>query len=143
MSGVEVEAKDTGASDLMRKISSLGQSVTVGIHGDARDYPDGTPVVVVGATHEFGSSTVPQRSWLRGWLDTDGAKKIADAGERALGEVVDGSQANSVSEKIGELAVKGIVERMDRGIAGAGGAPIRELEQTRHLKDSITFEVSQ
>jgi hypothetical protein len=42
----------------------------VGLPKDAQNYPDGTSVLMVGATHEFGSdeANIPERSFLRSTL---------------------------------------------------------------------------
>ena len=46
--------------------------ITIGIHaadGDAAHGEDGVTVAEIGAFHEFGAATVPQRSFIRGWYD--------------------------------------------------------------------------
>lgn len=55
-------------------------SLTVGIHGAegaaAHGETKGEPLTVaqVGAFHEFGTSRVPQRSFVRGWFDESQAE---------------------------------------------------------------------
>ena len=39
--------------------------VKVGIPGGGQQYPDGTPIVKVGAQHEYGTREIPMRSFLR------------------------------------------------------------------------------
>jgi hypothetical protein len=139
--GVSVEVKDSGATGLVAHLEGLGQAVTIGVHEGAGNYPDGTPVTVVGARHEFGDG-VDERSWLRGYLDAGGTAELADAAQGQIGEVVDGADPDTVGEKVGEVAVAGIVARMDRGIPGAAGGPARDLQDTGQLVDSITYEVA-
>lgn len=50
--------------------------ITVGIHGEeggathgAAEGGDGITVAEIGAIHEFGTATVPQRSFIRAWVD--------------------------------------------------------------------------
>lgn len=57
-----------------------GKGIAVGVPRDEQaTYPDGTPVKVVAATHEFGDETTPERPFLRpGMKDAlDGAREIA------------------------------------------------------------------
>jgi hypothetical protein len=138
--GVDVEVRDSGSTGLMRRLEGLAGSVTIGVHEDAGAYPDGTPVATVGAAHEFGGG-VPQRSWLRGYLDDGGTGELGEVAQASIGEVVDGDAPDTVVVSVGEAGVDGIVARMNRGIAGEGGEPSRTLQDTGKLRDSIAFEV--
>jgi hypothetical protein len=140
--GVSVEVNDTGSLAAQRQFEALFESLTVGVHEDAGTYEDGTPVAVVAAVHEFGSDTTPQRSWLRGWLDSGGREEMADAFAVQLGRVIDGEDPGRAADEIGVLVVEGIKRRMDRGIAGEGGAPARDLQRTGRLISEITYEVA-
>jgi len=138
---VETEVRDTGATGILARLGALDLEVTIGIHESAGTYPNGTPVAAVGAAQEFGTPTTPARSWQRGWLDSGGQSVIANTAQAQIVEVVDGAAAETVGKAIGEASVKGIVERMNRGIAGAGGEESRNLRDTGRLIESITFEV--
>jgi hypothetical protein len=139
---VELEVKDTGSTSLAKRLGALTQTITIGIHEDAGSYPDGTPVAVVGAAQEFGTPTTPARSWLRGWLDSGGQSVIANTAQQQISKVVDGDAPASVGAELGGASVKGIVDRMDRGISGAGGEPARDLRDTGRLIEAIEFEVT-
>lgn len=143
--GVEVDVQDTGATGLMRRLSDLDQAVTVGVHADAAPYPDGTDVVTVAASHEFGTDELPRRSFLRGFVDSGGSKEIADAGQAQVGKVVDGADADSVGEEMGEAAVDGVLDFMAKGIRGVGhpgytgttAGTVRDLDESGHLRSQI------
>ena len=150
--GLEVEIKDSGATSLAKRLSDLGQELTIGLHEDTPAYPDGTPVATVGSANEFGTDTLPQRSWLRGWVDSGGENKVGDTGQAQIVEVVDGAAPDTVSVKVGEMSVKGITERIEGGIfpplspttlanpARVGGDT--PLMDTEHMVDNIAWEPS-
>lgn len=62
--------------------------VTIGLHEGAGDYPDGTSVVEVGLWNEFGTRTIPERSWLRSAID-DNASKINAWREEAIENILE------------------------------------------------------
>lgn len=64
---------DRGWQEILRTTARLsGTRIVVGVAEDAT-YPDGTPVALVGAAHEFGvPGRVPQRPWLTAAFDTAG-----------------------------------------------------------------------
>jgi hypothetical protein len=45
--------------------------ITVGIHTDdgAQGHSEGLSIADIGTFHEFGTATVPMRSFIRGWYD--------------------------------------------------------------------------
>lgn len=148
--GVEVKVTDSGATGVVKRLAGLAQSLTIGVHDDADPYPNGTDVAVVGAVHEFGSAEVPQRSFLRGWIDSGGQSVVGNVGEEAIGKVVDGADTKLITKDIGEASVEGITKRMDAGIfpplsPATLANPARDqrgipLEDTERLRDSIKFE---
>lgn len=42
-----------------------GAYTTVGVHSGAGNYPDGTPVAMVAIYNEFGTGSIPERSFMR------------------------------------------------------------------------------
>jgi len=107
-----VRVTDRGANDLLRRMKEAGEELTVrvGVIGDeaeAQHQADDLTVVDIATAHEFGVG-VPQRSWLREWVDENEPelqrrmRAIADAvvkrglplkpgldafGEKAVGEI--------------------------------------------------------
>ncbi len=43
--------------------------IDVGVHSDSVAYPDGTPTGLVAGANEFGTSTIPERSFLRSTME--------------------------------------------------------------------------
>jgi len=143
--GVKLEARDTGADALFRRLGDLGQAVTVGVHADAQPYADGTDVVTVAASQEFGTPAIPRRSFLRGFADSGGKKTIADAAQAQLGKIVDGADPETLGEKIGDAAVEGVLDFMSKGIRGVShpgytgetAGTVSDLERSGHLRSQI------
>lgn len=63
--------KDTGPVASAMPPRGAKAKVTVGIHGTdgAKVHEGEITVADVGAFHEFGTSTIPARSFIRGWFD--------------------------------------------------------------------------
>ena len=64
--------KDSGGG-LLAELSGANFELTVGVHTDDANHThgsgEGTTVGDIASWHEFGTQTVPQRSWCRGWFD--------------------------------------------------------------------------
>lgn len=153
------EDRDRGAMALLKRAAALANHtrLSVGIPADAPAYPDGTPVQVVAAAHEFGTSTVPQRSFIRGWYDQrTPMEHMALLLRAAHFAIREGGLRGKVDafESIGALFVKEIRERIDRHIppplqdetvrrkaAGGSSTPMTPLVETGHLKECIKSEV--
>jgi hypothetical protein len=57
-------------ADVFKKLKQLKTGyVTIGLHGDAGKYEDGTDVVTVGLWNEFGTESIPERSFFRTAID--------------------------------------------------------------------------
>ena len=118
--------------------------VKVGLPQGSNDYPDGTSVIMVGAVHEFGSSRVPERSFLRSTviekkrdyktlfrkLSYKIIKGDMDT-KRALG-IIGLAVQTDVQDKITDIDSPPLVYRE--------GNP---LVDTGHLRQSITYEVDE
>jgi len=65
-----VRVKDRGWDQFKHDLRALrGTTITVGIHGDEPDRQDGESNVVIAGVHEFGSSDVPARPFVRPTFD--------------------------------------------------------------------------
>lgn len=62
--------------------------VTIGIHDDAGNYPDGQAVVEVALWNEFGTRNIPQRSFFRSAID-ENESKINAWREEAIANILD------------------------------------------------------
>jgi hypothetical protein len=94
--------------------------VTVGIHSDDAQHTHGTgeglTIGDIGAFHEFGTQTVPQRSFIRGWFD-ERQDFIAETLRKQLAQVAAGKRPiEQAAERIA-LAFEGDVKaRIARNI---------------------------
>lgn len=80
-------------------------------------YPDGKSVAMVAAVHEFGTATVPQRSFIRGWYDEVGQSammgKFREEGKKVL---LGRGDERDLLNRAGYWFVRSIKERILRHI---------------------------
>lgn len=140
------------ADKAIRELDKINRSmsgpdfVKVGLPKGSNDYPDGTSVIAVGATHEFGSGSrnIPQRSFLRSTVQeqkraykrmfTKLSNKIIEGKitkKEAL-QLIGLQSQTDIREKITDLKDPPLVSRE--------GNP---LVDTGHLRQSIVYEVQE
>jgi hypothetical protein len=99
-------------------------TITVGVHGDdgaerhraANDTGAALTVADIATFHEFGTATIPQRSFIRAWYDED-KDFIAATLQKQMGLVVAGKITSEVASERIALAFEGRVkQRISRGI---------------------------
>lgn len=137
--------------DALVKAMSGKASVKVGLPaGEANPYPDGTSVISVGVWNEFGTEFIPPRPFLRTGIEEGkgGYRKLNRANLKAMqhGE-------KTAEQAMGELGLlaQGDVQAMIVAVTEPPNAPSTiarkgsksPLEDTGHLKQSITFEVQE
>ena len=139
-------------------------SVTVGVHADATVRDDGGSNAMIGAVHEFGTSRIPERSFLRATVDTDKtvitfaqqqAAKVAQGQETAAkaGERIGIMTADRVKRRIRShipppLSPKTVERKLAKGSHGGGlaskaGDAAAPLIDSGQLINSINYEVHQ
>lgn len=143
---------DKGYAALVRKIGGLDRlAILVGIferEGSAPHDDDALTILEVASMHEFGTDTIPQRSFLRAWFD-EHLERAREALRRLLVQALEGKiTPEQAVERFG-LWVKGeIQKRIAQGIP----PPLAEstiekkgssvpLVDTGQLRSSITFKV--
>lgn len=93
--------------------------ITVGVHGDdgAKQHgDDGITVADVATWMEFGTRTIPQRSFVRAWFD-ENQTFIADTIRKQFVAVVAGKRTADVAAERCALAFEGSVkQRISRNI---------------------------
>lgn len=144
MMGLAIKDIDRGYSEFVKGFAALdGLGVTIGIHAE-----EGSELAVIAASHEFGTDTVPERSFLRATLDEqDGAYREATAD--AIRSVLDGKRSAQVAlERLGLRVVRDVRGKIRSGldpalapatIAAKGSS--KPLIDTGRLLRSITYQV--
>lgn len=144
-SRVKIQRSPTSVAAELDKINSRFKGkpvVKVGLPSQSNPYPDGTSVIMVGVTHEFGLGNVPERSFLRSTVFENRreylkflkklAVKIIDgkiSTEKALG-LLGLKVQNDVQAKITDIDTPPLVSREGNPLILSG-----------HLRRSITYIV--
>lgn len=96
------ERKDPNFDRIMKELKKLnGSYVTVGIHQDAGEYKSGEDVVSVAIWNEFGTDTIPERSFFRSSIDGNEEKINKWREEAILGVLENGWTAEKSLENLG------------------------------------------
>jgi phage gpG-like protein len=148
---------DKGYDALIKRTTEMGKNgtLTVGIHagpGSApKDVPEGqkapkSPVTVLDVANwmEFGTATIPARSFIRAWADENQEQCRKDIYD-ALRSVATGRQGMTYKRAfnlLGQKFVGMIQQRMAQGIP----PPLKYREgtpliDTGQLRSSVTYEV--
>lgn len=131
--------------------------IRVGILGTTARHDDGsTTNAEVGAAHEFGTSRVPMRSFLRVPLSEHLAKNLEQAGafsEQAVAKIIDQGSLSNYAQKIGIEAVGIVMDAFDTSGFGkwqslkASTMDRKKVKQilveTQQLRNSVTFDVKE
>lgn len=148
----KIRDRDRGYAALMNRLAQPKAIVTVGIHeaeGAADHGEDGATVAEIGAFHEFGTTTIPRRSFIRDWADENEEKHKDDL--RKIGRaILDGKLKSTEQglERFGALAKGEVQTRIADGIAPALAESTVEtkgssvpLIDTGVLRSSIEYRV--
>jgi len=141
---------DHGAKALLESVSKMkSQTLRVGILADAgAEDHGGISMADVATFHEFGTETIPQRSFIRGWFDEQEASNRA-AIRTQYKRVLKGEL--TVDEAFGQLGAL-FVARIQQRIVDRIQPPLKAktiqrkasdvpLVDTGQLKSSVTWEV--
>lgn len=93
-------------------------TLTLGVHADdaGADHGGGLTVGDVATFHEFGTRTVPQRSFLRAWFD-ENQTFIAETLKKQFAGVPEGKRtAEQAAERCALAFEGGVKQRIARGI---------------------------
>lgn len=147
MAGVTL--RDNGMKALLKRLGEGSKSITVGVHSDAGAESNGTSIAAVAAYQEFGTATIPSRSFVRAWAD-EKAGDIRDALRKIGAGVLQGryTAAQGLAQA-GVLFVGQIQKRISDGIPPplADSTVKRKgsstpLIDTGVLRSSVAFKVS-
>lgn len=92
--------------------------ISVGIHTDdgAQGHSEGLSVADIGGFHEFGTATVPMRSFIRGWWD-ESSEFIRETLKRELTAAAQGKRTVDQALERAALIFEGAVkQRIARNI---------------------------
>lgn len=112
---VRISDKDHGFKALRVAVRSARGAVAVGVT-DAPHEPTGIPTDVLGAIHELGLGTAPQRSFLRGWVDENQTGVRQSLAYWVTASLTKGVVWRTAMNAFGAYCVKGIRTRMRAGI---------------------------
>ena len=106
-----IKSKISGINELKNELNKIVKSldapmVTVGIHEDAIDPPEGEiNMATLGAVHEFGTDDIPARPWLEPGFNS-GLKDYEEIMAEGIDETVtEGVDINKSLDQVGVLAV--------------------------------------
>jgi phage gpG-like protein len=149
----------SGLEQMLKALKVKKAYVKVGILGSTNSRKNneksGAPSsnAEIGAAHEFGTSRIPQRSFLRMPLNEKLDKEIEKSGlnePRVIGEVIKGATLKPYLDQVAIAAKAVILDAFDTGGFGKWPAwknPNYEnntgsiLVDTKQLRDSIATEV--
>ena len=149
---IEKDEFDFSKLDTILKTLKENQySVRVGILSGKDVRTDGLSNATIGAKHEFGDSSLPQRSFLRMPLSEKMPKELERVGifnEKDINDVIKDSSLRNFAQKIGVIAVRTVLIAFDSGGFGKWRPSNMDFKKTKQtlvethqLRDSITFDV--
>jgi hypothetical protein len=140
--------KDLGLNAILKELKALDKmAVKVGVTEDAGDH-DGVSVAEYAAYNEYGTSTIPSRPFIRGWLDNK-SENIKTTIDKIGGKVRDGKwTAEDAIKRLGEFAQDGIKSYIRNGdfesnarstVQRKGSS--KPLIDTGTMRNSVRYEV--
>lgn len=145
---------DLGMQRIKKEFASLGKhEVTVGVHGkDATGYAEQEEQLTtaqVAFWNEFGTKTIPERSFLRSTVAENESKYIK-LDERLIGLIIDGKlDTKQASEVLGQQVKKDVQQKIvdlhtppnsPKTIAAKGSS--NPLIDTGQMRQSIDYVVN-
>lgn len=139
----EIKFDDSGLQNLIKELVNKKMSVKVGILGQDAARAGESNNAEIGAAHEFGTDSLPQRSFLRVPIENRLSQEVEAMNFEKKVSI------GKLAHKVGNAAVKIIQEAFMT--EGFGEWPIskraehdgKTLVDTAQLRDSISYEVSQ
>lgn len=153
MSDEDVELNTRGLDSLLKAMKGQEVTAKVGILGsdNVRSGKGSNSNAVVGAAHEFGTTTLPQRSFLRVPISENLGSALENANafdKDTLDRVVKEGSMKGWVEKVAILAVSIVNGAFNSSGYGKWRPSImtrkktkQTLVETGQLRDSITYEV--
>lgn len=126
----------------MRKVDSRPErEITVGVHSDEGGNYEGASIQDVATFHEFGTATIPARSFVRAWFDTTESENNAKIG-RALEQGIKTGDFDQPLKQLATVFAADVQKRIIGGIppplVSRSGTP---LVDTGQLKSAIAAKL--
>jgi hypothetical protein len=130
---------DNRSDVLEAMLGGIAVEITAGIHeAEGSADHDGLTNAELGSIHEFGTGDIPQRSFIRAWVD-ENQSLIDEWVTDAANAILAGEDPEAASERVALQMEAGIKERMLSGISPAldedskrgkeGGVPLIDSSQ--------------
>ena len=112
MASNQIIDRDLGYDDIVDALDDIDGS-EIAVFVGFRALSAGADVIAKAAANEFGTETIPERSFMRSTVDEE-QRVYLDHLERAAGEFADGRQGRAVQtlERLGLRAVGDIQEKI-------------------------------
>ncbi|RZL29669.1 MAG: hypothetical protein EOP64_00255 [Sphingomonas sp.] len=148
----KVKLTSKSLNELKGRLERANAYVTVGIHPGAGTYKDGEDVVMVGLINEFGTSKIPERSFLRSAV-RDNAALIDSWRVELLRKIISGSMSVETALEAMGVRVQILIQNRIKSDIQPANAPStvaqkladgvapRTLIHTGLLLRSISYQV--
>lgn len=116
MTAVTFQRRDTGYRKFRESLKA--PEVTTGVHSaEGSEVEEGSDLTVseIAAIHEFGAGHVPERSWLRDFVEENHGK-LGDMLEKTAVQIYKGADPDVAMKRFGLAVVGMIKERIISGI---------------------------
>jgi hypothetical protein len=116
-----------------------GSYVAIGIHEGAGEYPDGPSVVEVGFWNEFGTETIPERSFIRSTIDGHEGE-INSWRTQLVGQIIDGKITTEKALETLGFRIRELIRNTIKSDVpppygtGKGGADANEIARRQEAK---------
>ena len=150
--GFRIKDTDKGYKARLAGLLSLKAPahVDVGILESAGAEADGTSVIDVAFWNEFGTATIPERSFIRAWFD-EAEPQLREEFTKLMHGVAAGKRTRAeVLELMGQRMVGQVQERISAGIppenapsTAARKGSTTPLIDTGVLRSSVTYRASE
>lgn len=107
----KVQRKGLTMDQILKRLQD--SSITVGIHKDAGSYDNGATVVDVATWNEFGTDTIPERSFLRTTIAANRAKYKGEFEKAYLQAIRGGMNLRASAAFIGNVARDDIKQKIN------------------------------
>jgi len=118
---VKIHDADRGYKDLLKRVygAKSGASIEVGILEDGAHGDDAASIMEIGEFNEFGTATIPERSFIRAWFDEQ-EPELRVKFAALMESVIEGKRTKEeILELMGQYCVGQIQQRMADGIEPA------------------------